>query len=144
MRFRIPLALMLAAALGGAAIAGDIDEGAKGAFDAISSSWSGEDSGGVCGYLPKGDAKVSFYLDGQASGSYSSKQAKGVLSAYFGRVDVLRVSLRKDGYSGGGKQYSATYDYEYSTPDGAKHSSHLQFSISEKDGRWVLQSATVD
>lgn len=140
---RLIRAVVFAIALAGVASAGDIDENAKRAFEGLSSSWKGESAGGVTGYFPEGDAKVSIRLPGR-DGSFSRDQAEGVLDRYFGDVGVVRVSLRKNGYNGGGKSYSATYDYTYSTADGEEHDGLLQFSIKDQDGRWVLQSVRVE
>lgn len=136
-------AMLMVLALSGAALAGDIDEGAKRTLEGLSASWKGESAGGVCGAFPEGDAKVSFRLGGR-SDSFSREQAEGVLDSYFDKVSVTKVSLRKNGYSGGGKRYSATYDYEYSDSNGGKHTGLLQFSIEDQDGRWVLQSVSAD
>lgn len=130
-------------ALSAVAFAGDIDEGAKRTLQGLSSSWSSESASGVCDAFPDGDAKVSFRLGGR-SDSFSRKQAEGVLDSYFDKVGVTKVSLRKNGYSGGGKRYSATYDYEYTDQNGAAQTGLLQFSIEDQDGRWVLQSVSAD
>lgn len=135
--------LAIAIALAGVALADDIDDGARRAFQGLASSWSGESAGGVCSYFPAGDAKVSVSVGGR-SGEFSREQAKGVLEQYFRGVQVTRVTLRRDGYHGGGRRYSATYDYEYATQDGHEHSGFLQFSIESRDGRWVLQSVRAD
>ncbi|MEK7867094.1 MAG: hypothetical protein AAB434_10460 [Planctomycetota bacterium] len=136
-------AMLMMLALSVAALAGDIDEGAKRTLEGLSTSWRGESAGGVCGAFPEGDAKVSFRLGGR-SDSFSREQAEGVLDSYFDEVAVSKVSLRKNGYSGGGKRFSATYDYEYADSNGGKHTGLLQFSIENQDGRWVLQSVSAD
>ncbi|GEM_PF-6038537 len=141
-RFRAAIVMVLA--LSAVALAGDIDEGAKQAFQGLSSSWSSESADGVCDAFPEGDAKVSFRLGEGADGSFSKDHAQGVLESYFEKVSVVKVSLRKNGYNGGGKRYSATYDYKYSTPDGQEHTGLLQFSIEDQDGQWVLQSVSAD
>lgn len=135
--------LAIVIALSGVAAAGDIDEGARRTFEGLAASWRGESAGGICGAFPEGDAKVSFRLGGR-SDSFSREQAERVLGDYFDGVAVAKVTLCKRGYSGGGKRYSATYDYEYTDSNGAKHTGLLQFSIEDQDGRWVLQSVSAD
>lgn len=138
------LFVVLALAISPALFAGDIDDAAKAALGSLSDSWRDGSSDGVASYFPSGDAKISLTLDSQASGSYSSKQARKVLGEYFGRCSVSKVSLRDDGYGGSGKRAVGVYDYEYSDASGTKHTGRLAISIEESGSKWLLQSVTVD
>lgn len=139
-RLSVALVLAITASL----FARDIDDAAKAALESLSGAWRDGSSDGVAAYFPGGDAKVSLNLDADASGSYSGKQARKVLGEYFGRCSVSKVSLRDDGYGGSGKRANALYDYEYSDPNGAKHSGRLSISVEKSGNKWVLQSVTVD
>lgn len=118
----------------------DPDAAAKQTLDGIAGQWQAESVPGILGYFPPGEGeKVYFGLGGDKSGSFSRKQAEGVLRRYFDEISVDRVVRRKwNGDSG------ATYIYEYHNASGQGVSGSLIIEVRQASRRWVLNSVQVN
>lgn len=107
-------------------------------FNSLRSSWRSGNADGIVQHIGE---RVRLYLDGQASDTFSRKQAPGVLRAYFGRTRIETMEHKE--YKGSGSSWYEVVKYEYYPEGGGLVRGTLTLQLRQAEGRWILDTATV-